>query len=158
MLELHHQLSLILRVISCTRQIDTNKFSKHCHETTQTLAVKFPWVRLCDTLHGSIQHSAELIEMNGGLGLGWYSEEGLEANNKDIRRYLEQLSRKCDSNSQIMDVHHRLLERSDPYLIHVTSSLMRSKSCSICKSADHTVRSHDRCVVNDLEGIERFFV
>ena len=82
-LHLHKQLSLILRVISCTREIDTEKFTRHCKETTETMAMKFPWVRLCDTLHGSIQHSAELIEMNGGLGLGWYSEEGLEANNKD---------------------------------------------------------------------------
>ena len=68
------------------------------------------------TLHSTIQHSAELIEMNGGESLGWYSEEGLESNNKNIRNYLERVSIKCENN-QIADVHHRLLERSDPYLI-----------------------------------------
>ena len=41
---------------------------------------------------------AELIRMNRGESLGWYSEEGFEANNKDIRNYLEHLGRKCDSN------------------------------------------------------------
>ena len=82
---LHKQLSIVLRVISCTRRIDTDKFSRHCQQTIDTIVQKFPWVRLCDTLHGSIQHSAELIQMNGGVSLGWYSEEGLEANNKDIR-------------------------------------------------------------------------
>ena len=56
--------------------------------------------------------------MNGGESLGQYSEEGFEANNKDVCKYLEHLSRKCDNNMQIEDVHHRLLERSDPYLIH----------------------------------------
>ena len=155
---LHKQLSLILRVISCTRQIDTEKFARHCQETTDTISSKFPWVRLCDTLHGSIQHSAELIEMNGGFGLGWYSEEGLEANNKDIRKYLEQLSRKTDSNSQIEDVHHRLLERSDPYIVHIISLFKQTKVCRICDSTDHTVRSHDRYVLQDVEGIGKFFI
>ena len=44
--------------------------------------------------------------MNGRESLGGYSEEGLEANNKDIRNYLENLSKKCDSNQQIKDVHN----------------------------------------------------
>ena len=92
---------------------------------------KFPWAQLNHTLHGTIQHSGELIETNGGESLGWYSEEGLEANNKDIRKYLELLSRKCDNNKQIEDVHHRLLERSDPYLIHLTSKYIGNKVCTI---------------------------
>ena len=155
---LHKQLSIILRVISCTRMIDTEKFAEHCQQTMETIATKFKWARLCDTLHGSIQHSAELIEMNGGLSLGWYSEEGLEANNKDIRNYLEHLSRKCDSNSQISDVHHRLLERSDPYLLHIASLSMKSMICKICGSMDHTIRTHEKKHLRDVDGIEDFFL
>ena len=62
------------------------------------IASNFPWAKLNHTLHGTIQHSTELIEMNGGESLGGYSEEGLEASNKDIRNYLVNLSRKCDNN------------------------------------------------------------
>jgi len=124
-----------------------------------TICNDFPWARLNHTLHGAIQHSAELIEMNLGLSIGWYSEEGLEANNKDIRNYLETLSRKCDGNSQIADVHHRLLERSDPYLIHLSSKFIQGISCSACGATDHTVRSHDKhAAVQEVDEINRFFV
>ena len=81
--------------------------------------------------------------MNDGESIGWYSEEGLDANNKDIRNYLERLSRKCNNNYQIEDVHHRLLVRSDPYLIHTTSKYIEGKLCSVCKSIDQTVRTYD---------------
>ena len=96
--------------------------------------------------------------MNGGESLGWYSEEGLEANNKDIQNYLERLSRKCDNNKQIEDVHHRLLERSDPYLRHLTSSYLQGKVCSICDMKDHTARSHDKYCQREVSGLEQFFI
>ena len=95
--------------------------------------------------------------MNGGESLGWYSEEGLEANNKDIRNYLEHLSRKCDGNKQIEDVHHRLLERSNPYLIYITSKFTGGKLCKVCKASDHTVRTHDAHFFK-VNGLEEFFL
>ena len=159
MITLHKQLSVVLRIISCTRKIDVVKFSVHCQETMLSIATNFPWTLLNHTLRGTIQHSPELIEMNGCESLGWYSEEGLEANNKDIRNYLERLSRKCDTNKQIEDVHNRLLERSDPYLIHLTSRYMQGKVCRICEATDHTVRSHDKHSAGNLDGLlAEFFI
>ena len=89
--------------------------------------------------------------------MGWYSKEGLEANNKDIRNYLEHLTRKCDNNQQMEDVHHRLLERSDPYLIHVTSKYTGRKLCTICKATDHTVRTHNAHYFK-VDVLEDFFL
>ena len=80
-----------------------------------------------------------------------------EANNKDIRNYLERLSRKCDSNNQIEDVHHRLLERSDPYLIFITSKYTKTKLCTVCKASDHTIRTHDARHFT-VHGLEEFFL
>ena len=157
MITLHKQLSVILRVVSCTRKIDTIKYETHCKETMINIAQNFPWCKLNHTLHGTIQHSVELIRMNGGESLGWYSEEGLEANNKDIRNYLEHLSRKSDSNKQIEDVHHRLLERSDPFLISVTSRYTGAKLCTVCKASDHTVRTHNQHQFA-VHGLEDFFL
>ena len=56
----------------------------------------FPWVKINHTLHGSLHHSVELVTLNESSGLGNLSEEGLEANNKDIRNYLQFLARKDD--------------------------------------------------------------
>ena len=151
------QLSIILRVVSCTRKINLVKYEEHCKETMLNIGKNFPWCKVNHTLHGTIQHSAELIRMNGGESLGWYSEEGLEANNKDIRNYLEHLSRKCDSNQQLEDVHHRLLERSDPYLIHITSKYTGAKICRICKASDHTVCTHHLHQFT-VHGLEEFFL
>ena len=109
------------------------------------------------TLHGAIQHSAELIEMNGGESLGWYSEEGLEANNKDIRNYLEHLSRKTGTNQQIEDVMNRLLERSNPYLGSITSRYIQGKFCSICEATDHTARTHSK-FDESIDDLEDFFI
>ena len=141
-IKLHRQLSMILRVVSCTREINLDKFQSHCKETMNHMVTKFPWVKLNHTLHGAIQHSVELISLNDGTGLGAYSEEGLEANNKDIRRYLRDLSRKCSSNKQVEDVHHRLLERSCPSVINATAAYARK---TMKKSSD-------------TDGIEVFFM
>ena len=157
MLTLHKQLSIILRIVSCTRKINIEKYEQHCKDTMINISKNFPWAKLNHTLHGTIQHSVELIKMNGGESLGWYSEEGLEANNKDIRNYLEHLSRKCAVNKQIEDVHHRLLERSNPYLIYITSKFTGGKLCKICKASDHTVRTHDAHFFK-VDGLEGFFL
>ena len=142
MIKLHEQLSVVLRVISSMRKINITVFKQHCIDTVINISENFKWAKINHTLQGALQHSCELIELNGGESLGWYSEEGLEANNKDIRCYLEKLSRKNSRNKQIEDVHHRLLERSDPYLIHMTSKYMSKKGCRECGGIDHTVRTH----------------
>ena len=99
----------------------------------------------------------KLIEMNDRESIGWYSEEGLEANNTDIRNYLERLSRKCNNNYQVEDMHHRLLERSDPYLTHMTSKYIERKLCTVCKSIDQTVRIQDAHQFA-VYGLEEFFM
>ena len=95
--------------------------------------------------------------MNGCESIGWYSEEGIESNNKDIRNYLEKLSRKCDRNQQIEDVQNHLLERSNPFLRYITSRYLQGKSCSICEGIDHTARSHEK-YETVVDGLCDFFI
>ena len=38
----------------------------------------------------------------------------------------------------------RLLERSDPYIVHLTTKLRPAIYCSECGANDHTLRSHRR--------------
>ena len=59
-LKLHSQLSIALRVISCSRRINVKEFDNHCKETMMTICNHFPWVRQNITQHGAIQSSAEL--------------------------------------------------------------------------------------------------
>ena len=60
--------------------------------TVENISLNFKWAMLNCTLHGTIQHSVELMAMNDGLGS--LSEDCLEASNKDIQNYLQFLYRK----------------------------------------------------------------
>ena len=144
LLLLHRQLSTILSVISSNREVDVPKYQELCNKTSMNICENFPWVKINHTLHGSLHHSVELITLNEGSGLGNLSEEGLEANNKDIRNYLQFLARKDDPMHQLTDVMSRLLERSDPCIAQKVSKLRPLKCCSQCGSNEHTARSHKR--------------
>ena len=107
---------------------------------TFNLCDNFPWVKINHTLHGTLHHSPELISIN--YGLGSLSEECLEANNKDIRNYLQFLSRKIDPVDQLTDIMVRLLGRSDPAINNLVTQYQPKKYCTECGGNDHMIRSH----------------
>ena len=144
LLLLHQQVATVLSVVSSSRKIDTSKFKKLCEEASLNLCQNFPWVLINHTLHGTLQHSAELISVNDGYSLGNLSKECIEANNKDVRNYLQFLSRKTDTVHQLTDVVARLLERSDPRIIQRGLQSQRKKYCTECGGNDHTIKSHAR--------------
>ena len=156
LLLLHKQLSIILRIVSCTRKINIELFKILCYEMNLNLINNFPWARLNHTLHGTIHHSAELIVLNDGYGLGMLSEEGLEANNKDIRNYLQFLCRKCSPQEQLTDVMNRLLERSDPVIHNNIIQAHIPKHCKECGSTEHTIRSHARLISKPSKEFDNY--
>ena len=139
LLLLHKQLSVILRVVSSTNQVDVDAYEQLCLDFSLNAINNFPFALLNDTLHATIHHSPELIKMNEGYSFGALSEEGLESNNKDIRNYL---SKFCRKTSQLTDVIFRLLERSDPGILKIIRQQQSQKTCTECGSKEHTVRSH----------------
>ena len=118
------------------------------------LAKNFPWARWNYTLHGSIQHSSELIQDNGGFGLGDLSEEPLEANNKDIRKFLKDKSRNSDQVNQMINCMNRTLERSHPKVRALISDFRPPRKCAICGMSGHTIRTHDK--VTGVSEISRY--
>ncbi len=147
LLKLHSEMSSILRVIASTEKVNEEAFRNRCNECVHHLHTNLPWVLLNHTLHGALQHSSELIGRNDGYGLGAFSEEGLEANNKDIREFLKTKSRKCDPFDQLSDVMHRLLERSDPI---VTKELRNLRVFQVKKKSLVFPLNHYDSLVYDL--------
>ena len=141
---LHRQLSTILSIVSSSRKVNLEKFKVLCDETSLNICDNFPWSQINHTLHGPLHHGVELISRNDGYGLGSLSEECLESNNKDIRNYLQLLSRKISPIAQVTDVMSRLLERSDPYILQLSNKSQPKKYCTECGATDHTIRSHSR--------------
>ena len=95
-----------------------------------------------------MHHSAQLIKDNDCKGLGSFSEEALESNNKDLRRFMETYSRKFSGQRQLTDVLTRALERSDPFIQWTIHSYKKQVACSLCNSDGHTRRS---CKWNTVE-------
>ena len=124
--------------------MELEKFKDLCDSTTFHLCDNFPWVKINHTLHGTLHHSVELISLNDGYGLGNLSEECLEANNKDIRNYLQFLSLKISPVDQLTDVMTRLLERSYPVITNLVTQCQPKKYCTECGATDHTIRSHSQ--------------
>ena len=82
-------LSIILRLVSSSGQVDHEKLDNLTRETSVLLATRLPCVDKNFTLHGVLHHSAELIYLNKVWSIGSLSEEPLESNNKFVTRYLQ---------------------------------------------------------------------
>ena len=113
---IHTYLSVILRIFNSDERVDIEKFTTLCRDTYELIIESFPWASITPTLHKILAHSAQLIdEYNGGRGMKSFSEEGLEACHKYIRRFREQLARKTSFEDNIKDVFIRLLAQSDVF-------------------------------------------
>ena len=137
-------MSCILRIISSQDPVRLEEYEELVESVSLLIAVELKWVKINFTLHGVIHHSVQLIALNESNGLGILSEEGLEANNKYIRRYSELLSRKSSQIEQMTDVMGRLLERSDPLISTEKMKYRNNISCSICNSKKHSSRNHEK--------------
>ena len=142
---LHKNLSVIFRIMSCTQKVDVEAYRQLTVETSLLIARKLNWVEINFTLHGALHHSADLIAINDGYGLGDLSEEALEANNKYIRKFAEFRARKTSSEDQLTDVLGRLIERSDPFIVHKKMQFRSKRTpCDECGSTAHSTKKHEK--------------
>ena len=141
---LHKNLSVILRVLSSTKEVNCEKLRDITTETSLLIAEKLPWVSLNHTIHGVLHHSVELIQINNNWSIGSLSEEALESNNKFVRRYLEQFSRKMNPTDQLKDAMSRLIERSNPEILFHQRKFKNLRFCNICNSSHHMTKNHHK--------------
>ena len=90
-------------------------------------------------MHQVPAHSTALINANGFTGLGSLSEEPLEHNNKNLRRYRESLARKTTQYANLSDILSRLWIKTDP----IVSSHRNAITCSAC-NGNHCILSYPR--------------
>ena len=100
---IHNNTSAILLVFNSSRQIDTAKLKTLCKYSYEFIVTELPWVNITPSL---LAHCEELIEScNDGYGMKEYLEEALEACNKLVTRYRENISRKCSFASNSTVIH-----------------------------------------------------
>ena len=144
--ELLNRLWVILFVYtsqSKDAQVNIPLFREFCANTYELLLTGFEnseskWINISPTVHMLLAHSWELIEINNNYGLGEYSEQGLEHNNKFLRYFRQYLSRKKSQETNLADCIHRLWLKSDPGVRNAGPK----KQCSRCQNInDHNTVS-----------------
>ena len=107
--------------------INTVEFEKLCKKT---IAIYFdpelgaPWYPMPPTFHRVLYHGRAIIEACP-VPFGMTSEEGSESNNKFARDFEANHARRSSNENTIMDVFHRLMDKSDPFLV---ASSIKEKS------------------------------
>jgi len=108
-----------LFVIWCTLaskyQINSIKFGELCQQTLDIYMSEVGWFNIPPTIHKVLVHGQDIVEACP-VPIGWTSEESSEANNKFIRKYLSQHTRKTSHLDTMSDLFHRLMQVSDPCL------------------------------------------
>ena len=89
-------LSVTLKAVSSRRNVNIEELDHLCKETSLLIVTHWPTFRFTPSMHQILAHSAALIDANDSTGLGVFSEESLEHNNKNLRKYRENFS-KCQS-------------------------------------------------------------
>ena len=129
-------ISVILTIINSDRKVKVEEFREFCR-TTYLHVASIPWIEFSPSAHMVLGHSAELIEQNGNTGLLNFSESGLEANNKFLRLYRINKSRKTNQFDNLSDCINRLWDKSDPSVMKTRERLV----CKHCNQTGHTIRS-----------------
>lgn len=116
----------MLTTLSRKDKLDDEAFGIYANETVDLLKKKYPWKRMSPTVHKLLFHSAAFIKhFNGKIGL--YSEEALEARNKDFKRFRRDFSRRTGRKENMSDVGARLLITSDPFIATLRRPTKKSK-------------------------------
>jgi len=86
-------MGVLIKFISSNNLIGKDANKTLVKDVENLLMASLILAKLNYILHGSIQHSAQLIKVINNYGRN-LSEEALKANIKHLRRYMEPLSRK----------------------------------------------------------------
>ena len=116
------RLSVILKTINVSYEIDHVKFNEYALETANLFVALYPWYYMPKSMHQILIHGGQVISTML-MPIGLLSEEAQEARNKDNKYFRIHHTRKTSRISGNEDLIHNLLLSSDP----IISSLRRKK-------------------------------
>lgn len=143
-------LSVILRIVSSKCLVNVPLFKEFCLDLYFFIVDAFPWVSITGSLHKVLGHSWELIELNGGRGIGALDEAGMEGCHKVLRGIRTRLSRKISQQANLVDTIRRMWYTSDPLVNHE-----RKKGWPFCKQCQIRGHSTRYCPTKKVQDVEK---
>lgn len=108
-------LHTILITLSAEFEIDAHKFRAHCIKTAEIFFQNYEWYTMSATLHKILVHSSQIIEASL-VPVGCLAENASEARNKFYKKDRTGHARKDSRIHNILDMYHRAMDSSDPYI------------------------------------------
>lgn len=112
---IRNDLHVILVALSSNFEIDPEKFQQFCSNLAAKYVEKYEWFHMSVTLHKILSHGSQIIK-SSPLPIGMLSEQASESRNKFWRYDREHHTRKLNRKTTVLDLFHRALESSDPFL------------------------------------------
>lgn len=137
---------MAIKVYNSKSEVNPEEFKKFCLDTYSLILSGFnngpKWISISPTVYSLLAHGWELVALNSGIGLGEFTEGGLENDNKFLRFYRCHLARKTNQTANLQDCLLRLWLRSDP---GIRNSAVKP-SCRLCSEVGHhTVACPKKC-------------
>jgi len=79
------------------------------------------------SVHKILYHGDEIIDNFALIPIGLLSEESQESRNKDLKHYRKFNTRKCSRIAMNIDLIHKLLISSDPYISSLRYKMKNTK-------------------------------
>ncbi|KAE8740613.1 hypothetical protein FOCC_FOCC013871 [Frankliniella occidentalis] len=114
-LALLERFAIILDAINCGLKINSERFREFAWDTAVLFENLYPWYHMPSSVHVILMHGADIMR-TFELPIGVYTEEALEARNKNIRNFREHRTRKISGKHTMEDLFKRLLLTGDIYL------------------------------------------
>lgn len=118
--------SLILRILSCGKPINTETFKVLLSDTRNQFLALYNWYYMPISIHKLLIHGIDIIS-SFSLPIGQLSEEALEARHKEIRYNRLNHTRKCSRENSNKDLMNVLLITSDPFVTSLRKTNTKKK-------------------------------
>lgn len=125
--ELIDKCHVILQCLASGYDIRKDAFQTFAINTARLLVREYPWFNMPPSVHKVLVHGSDVID-NALISIGELSEEAAESNNKNIKDFRRNYTRKISRTVTNTDLLHRLLLNSDPLITGIRKIPRQKKS------------------------------
>ena len=150
-LDIHLMLCAIVRVGNSQRSlIDFEFYREVATECYLKIVEDFPWAQVPESIHQVLAHLPDLVDDNGGYGLGNGSDEALERVNKEMRYWEARGSRTDSVQHNILDTFNHIWQYSSGLLPPLDKRMkMRNRAKRVIPSGSEDIDSLVRMMFLD---------
>ena len=112
------RLKTVLKAVCLGYDLDSSSFQQYCNETADKVLSEYNWYFISPTVHKLLDHGLQIAN-SLELAIGVYSEESLEALNKEIRNARLNHSCKISRINVMKNQFNYLMIRSDPVALSI---------------------------------------